>query len=130
MKDNSVSVYHRTLQILETEIFEIRRSLTLDILREIFVFKISSYDLRSNNTFERRQVHSIYHSTESISFLGPHFWGLLTLELKQLESPEVFKFKIKKCIPFGCPCRTYIHKVGFLESVGLTMMVAITIFIV
>ena len=110
--------------------FEIRRSLTLDILREIFVFKISSYDLRSNNAFERRQVHSVYHGTESISFLGPNFWGLVTLELKQLESSEVFKLKIKRCIPFGCPCRTYIHKVGFLESAGLTMIIAIIIFIV
>ena len=75
-----------------------------NILREIFVPKIS-YNLRSNNTFERRQFHSVYNGTESLSFLGPKIWDLVPLELKQLESLEVFKLKIKKWIPFACTCR-------------------------
>ena len=88
-----------------------------DILREIFVPKISLYNLRRNNTFERCQVHSVYHSTESLSFVGPKIWDLVPVELKQLESLEVFKLKIKKWIPFECPCRlcrTYMQQVGFL----------------
>ena len=88
-KDNSVSIHNKNLQALVTEMFKIRR----------------------NNTFERRHVHSAYHGTESLSFLGPEIWDLVPLELKQLESLEVFKLKIKKSIPFECPstlCRTYI----------------------
>ena len=87
------------------------------VVREIFVPKISLYNLRRNSTFERRQVHSVYHGTESLSFLGPKIWDLVPLELKQLESLEVFKLKIKKWIPFECPCRlcrTYIQQVGFV----------------
>ena len=116
-KDNSVSIHHRNLQALATEMFKIHRGLSPDILREIFVPKISLYNLRRNNTFERRQVHSVYHGTESSSFLGPKIWDLVTLELNQLESLEVFEFKIKKWIPFECPCRlcrTYIQQIGFL----------------
>ena len=116
-KDNSVSMHHRNLQSLATEMFKIHRGLSPDILREIFVPKISLYNLRRNNTFERRQVHSVYHGTESLSFLGSKIWDLVPLELKQFEIFEVFKLKIKKWIPFECSCRLcrpYIQQVGFL----------------
>ena len=116
-KDNSVSIHRRNLQALATEMFKIHMSLSPDILRQIFVPKISLYNLRRNNTFERRQVHSVYHGTESLSFLGQKIWDLVPLELKQLESLEVCKLKIRKWIPFECPCRlcrTYIQHVGFV----------------
>ena len=54
-KDNSLSIHHRNLQALATEMFKIHRGLSLDILREIFVSKVSLYNLCRNNTFERRQ---------------------------------------------------------------------------
>ena len=116
-KDNSVSIHHINLQVLATEMSKIHRGLSPDILREIFVPKITLYNLRRNNTFERRQVHSVYHRTESLSFPGPKIWDLMPLELKQLENLEVFKLKIKKWIPLECPCklcRTYIQQVGFV----------------
>ena len=116
-KDNSVSIYYKKLQALVTEMFKIHRGLFLDILTEISVLKISLYNLRRNNAFERRQVHSVYHGTESLPFLSPKFWDLVSLELKKLESLEVFKLKIKKWILFECPCRlcrTYIQQVGFI----------------
>ena len=70
-KDSSVSIHRRNLKALVTEMFKTLRGLSPDILTEIFVPKISLYNLRSNNTSERRQVHSVYHGTESLSFLGP-----------------------------------------------------------
>ena len=80
-KDNSVSIHHRSLQILAIEIFKIHSGLSPDILRKTFVPKISSSNLRRNNTFQRRQVHSAYHSTESLSFLGSKIWDLVPMEL-------------------------------------------------
>ena len=118
-KDNSVSIHHRNLQALATEMFKIQRDLSPDILREIFVPKISLYNLRRNNTFERRQVHSVYHGTESLSFLYPKSWDLVPLELKQLESLEVLKLKIKKWIPF----EPFIYnKLGLFKAVRLTII--------
>ena len=70
-KDNSVSIHHRNLQVLATEMFKINRGLSPEILRETFVPKTSSYNLRRNHTFKKRKVHSVYHGTESLSFLGP-----------------------------------------------------------
>ena len=80
-KDNSVSIHHRNLHALATEMFKIHRGLSPDILREIFVPKISLYNLRRNNTFEQRQVHSVYHGTELLSFLGLKMWDLLPSNL-------------------------------------------------
>ena len=70
-KDNSVSIHHRNLQVLATEMFKIHRGLSPEILRETFVSKTSSYNLCRNYTFEERKIHSVYHGIESLSFLGP-----------------------------------------------------------
>ena len=53
-KDNSVSIHHKNLKVLATEMFKTHRGLSPDILREIFEPKISLYNLRRNNTSERR----------------------------------------------------------------------------
>ena len=121
-KSKSFSIIFRNFQVLATEKFKIYRILCPDILREIFVPKINSYNICRNNTFERRQVHSVYYGTESLSFLSPKIWDLVSLELKKLESLEVFKFKIKKWIPFE-----FEKKLGFFEAVRLTIIIAIII---
>ena len=38
-KDNSVSIHHRNLQVLATEVLKFHRGLSLEILRETFVSK-------------------------------------------------------------------------------------------
>ena len=119
-------MHHINLQVLATEMFKNHRGLSPDILREMFVPKIGFYNLHRNNTFERSQVHSVYHNTESLSFLGPKIWDLVPLELKQLESREVFILKIKKWIAFGCLayCVKLIHnKLGFVKAVRVTMII-------
>ena len=116
-KDNYVSIHHRNLQVLATEMFKIHRGLSPKILRETFVSKINSYNLRRNGTFEKRKVHSVYDGTESLSILGPKIWDLVPVELKQSETLYSFKSKIKNWVLFECPCRickTYIQQVGFL----------------
>ena len=85
-KDNSVSIHHRNLHVLATEMFKIHRDLSPEILRQTFVSKTSSYNLRRNHAFEKRKVHSVYHGTESLSFLGPKLWDLVPVELKQSDS--------------------------------------------
>ena len=62
--------------------FKIHRRLPPEILRETFASETSLYNLRRNDTFEKRKVHSVYHSTESLSFLGPKIWDLVPVDLK------------------------------------------------
>ena len=102
-KDNSVSIHHTNLQVLAIEIFQ-KRALP--------------YNLRTNSNFSSRQVHSVYHGTESLSFLGPKIWELVPEDTKQSESLEIFKNEIKKWVPSICPsrlCRIYLQNIGFLK---------------
>ena len=47
-KDNSVSIYHRNFQVSAAEMFKIHWGLSPEIPREIFVPKITSYNIRRN----------------------------------------------------------------------------------
>ena len=94
-KDNSVSIHHRNVQILATEMFKISKNLSSEIVKEIFQERIASYNLRSNNSFTSHRVDSIYHCTESLSFLGPKIWEIVPLEIKESENKNIFKSRVK-----------------------------------
>ena len=51
--------------------FNNHQDLSTEILRERFVSKTSPHNFCRNEIFERRQLQSVYHATESLSFLGP-----------------------------------------------------------
>ena len=86
---------HRNMQVLATEMFKIHRDLSPEVVSETFESKTSSYNLRRNGAFEKRQVNFVYHGTESLSFLVPKIWDLVPVELNQLEGLDFFKLKIK-----------------------------------
>ena len=94
-KDNSVSIHHRNVQTLATEMFKISKNLPSEIVKEIFQERIVSYNLRSNNSFTSHRVDSIYHRTESLSFLGPKIWEIVPLEIKESENKNIFKRRVK-----------------------------------
>ena len=104
-KDNTVSIHDRNLQLWATEIFKIKNNMAPEILNEIFQNGTSSYNLRKNWSFSVRKVHSVYRGTESLSFLGPKIWKLVPEDIKQSESLDIFKSKIKHWVPLRCPCR-------------------------
>ena len=84
------------------------------------VFKLNSdsrYNLRQILQFSRSLVKSVYHGTESVSYLGPKNSNILPDDYKTMQNLDTFKIKIKKWKPENCPCRlckVYIDRVGFL----------------
>ena len=83
------------MQTLATEMFKISKNLSSEIVKEIFQERIASYNLRSNNSFTSHQVDSIYHCTESLSFLSPKIWEIVPLEIKESENKNIFKRRVK-----------------------------------
>ena len=78
---------------------------------------MSSYDLRNNSSFKRRRVNSVWHGTELVSYLGPKIWDLEPNEIKEPESLDTFKFKIKRWVLEAClciTCKIYPGQVGFI----------------
>ena len=96
-KDGSVSVHNRNLQILATEMYKIKNNLPPLIVTELFKQRNEQhYDLRKNSQFTLHPIRTVYHGSESISFLGPKIWNVLPDRLKNANSIEAFKNNANK----------------------------------
>ena len=119
-KDSSVSIHDRNILCLATEMYKISNRLSPPAVSNIFTRKnCHPYNLRLNSQFSRPLVRSVFHGTQSISYLGPVIWDILPDSYKNLPNFSVFKNRIKKWKPENCPCRlckTYISIVGFTQA--------------
>ena len=117
-KDSSVLIHIRNIKRLANEIFRFCNGLSLPLMNNIFKLKVENPDnLRQVSEFSRPIIKSVYHGTESISYLGPKKWDIVPEKLKNIDSLELFKKEIKTWKPDNCPCRlwkVYIESVGFL----------------
>ena len=116
-KDNSDTIHHGNIKILATETYKFLQGLSPPLMNEIFVERNNNYSLRENNVLTRRRVISVRYGTETVSFLAPKIWDILPKDIKNSESLDIFKRKIKKWIPSECPyrlCKTYEPQVGFI----------------
>ena len=71
VRERSVSVHVRNLQILATEIFKGHRDLSLPNFKELFNKRTLNYELRHPSQFTTRRVESVYNGSDSIASLGP-----------------------------------------------------------
>ena len=83
----------------------VKNNIAPEIMKELFAPKMSPYDLRNNNSFKRMRVNFVWHATESMSYLGPKIWDLVSNEIKESQSLDASKSKIKRWVPEECPCR-------------------------
>ena len=121
-KDDSVTIHHRNIKVIATETYKFFRGLSPPLTNEIFVERNNNYSLRGNNVLTRRRVNSVRYSTETVLFLAPKKWDVLPKEIKDSESLDIFERKIKKWIPWKCPCRlckAYLPQVGFIWVVKI-----------
>ena len=86
----SVSIHTRNLQMLATEMIKVYRSMHPPIFSELFRRRDICYNLRSNSNFAVSNVTSVFHGSESISYLGPKIWDIVPSELKQLTCLNAF----------------------------------------
>ena len=106
-KDKSVSVHHKNIQVLATEIYNTVNGLAPTILNSIFQIKNIEHNLRNKNNFKSRRIDSVRYGIDSLTYLGP----------KNLEYCSLRYKKIKKWIPGDCPCRLcrpFIQNLGYI----------------
>ena len=63
-----------------------------------------------------RNAKSVYHGSESISYLRPKIWEIIPVKIKETNSLNSFKIEIRKWVPQSYPCRLckqYTSGVGF-----------------
>ena len=117
-KDGSVSIHHRNIQALAIEMFKVKHKLCPEITSDIFMERTNyHFNLRNRSDFITPQVNSVYHGTESITYLGPKIWDMVPDSIKEEKSLNSFKESIKLWVPINCPCRlckVYLDGVGFI----------------
>ena len=74
-------------------------------MNEVFVNRNNAYNLRKPSEFVRPKIHSVFHSKESISYLGPHIQDVIPVEMKNLKTISAFKREVKNWKLENCPCR-------------------------
>ena len=135
-KDGSVTIHHRNLQFLVTEMFKVIHGLSPPFMSELFGYENERIrDTRSNTMFDGNpwddcspttlanfynnyNPKSVNNGAETLRNLGPKLWNIVPHNLKGITSLPLFKKKIKSWIPLKCPCRIcrlYISQVGYLN---------------
>ena len=98
--------------------FKSYKGLSPPIMDNVFKLRTENpYSLRQVPEFSRPIVKTVYHATESLSYLGPKIWDILPEKLRNMDNLESFKKEIKTWRKDNCPCRlckVYIESVGFL----------------
>ena len=96
--------------------FLIKHGQSPESVSDIFTQTTQHYNFRQNRHFSIRSVKSVYHCSESISYLGPKIWEIVPAKIKETNSLNSFKIEIRKWVPQSCQCRLcqqYISSVGF-----------------
>ena len=116
-KDGSVTIHHRNIRLLATEMFKATKGLGPEIMREIFV---PNNNPRSERSFHIPSVKTEHMGKNSVRYLGPIVWDdMLPEKFKTIQTVEKFKTEIKKWVPTNCPCslcKQYVAGVGFVNT--------------
>ena len=114
-KDGSMSIHHRNIQKVATEMFKVRNNLSPKIISDLFQLAPNS---KVGKSFFRPNVNTVYRGECSLRWFGPIVWdNMLPERFKSISTLEEFKGEIKKWIPDKCPCRLcreYIRGLGFV----------------
>ena len=117
LKDNAVTVHIKNIQALAIEIYKVVNNISSEIMKLVFPMKnVRRYP--SENVFHTRNVKSSHYGTSSLAYLAPKVWEIVPSELKNLNSIELFRLRIRSWNPKNCPCKlckTYICRVGYID---------------
>ena len=116
VKDGSVTVHTRNIQLLATGIYKVINNISPEIMNEVFQLKECT-NYSSRFPFKSHNVKTVAYGTETLSFLGPKIWSIVQEALKGIPSLKEFKKQIKLWRPDNCPCRickTFVAGVGFV----------------
>ena len=104
-KDKSVKTHHKNWRVLATKIWKVKHRLSHQIINNVFELKSVVYNMRRQNLFRSRNIHSVRLDTDSLTYLGPRIWNSVPQVIKNNESIYVVKSKTKQLIPISSPSR-------------------------
>ena len=85
-------------------------------MTQVFVAKDVSYTFRENNSLALPKAKVTLYGIDTIRFIGKKLWQTLPIEIKESQSLETFKQKIKLNRNFNRSCRlckNFVPNLGF-----------------
>ena len=111
-KANTVSIHHKNLQLLATEIFKTQKNLNPSFINKIFEEKETPHTISSDRNILAPKPSTTGYGIENARFLGAKMWHTMPSFLKESQTLNSFKRGIKNH-QFDCNCR--LCK-GFVEN--------------
>ena len=72
--------------------YKVANGMSSEIMNEILQLrKKSHYNVRHTTEFIIPLIHSVYHGSESVSYLGPKIWELIPPVIRQIDAFSGFK---------------------------------------
>ena len=90
--------HFKNIQSLMTEIFKIKNELAPPIMDSMFERRNGSYNLRNFQDFFTERTRIVHYVLETLSYRSLQLWSPLSGDIKQAESLETFKRKVKNWI--------------------------------
>ena len=86
-------------------------------MNELFPLNKNTYDLRNKRCWETSNVRTVSYGTETLLFRGQKIWQIIPDTIKESNSLNEFKQKVRHWNPIGCTCRlclNYVNNLGFI----------------
>ena len=124
-KDGSVTIHHRNIRALATEMYKVLNGLAPTFMREIFPQRnLANVECVAGNL--RNQVKfyntanpkSTIYGLDTLRHLGPIIWKAIPNVIRESPSLNIFKVRIKGWEASNCPCRLckiYIQQIGYVN---------------
>ena len=104
--------------------YKVQKGLAPIFMSNIFA---ENHNMHAQNVSARTRSQSTFYCSgipkttkfgiETLRYLGPKIWNMVPDNIKSAGSITIFKSKLKKWEPIGCPCRlcaTFISGLGLL----------------
>ena len=115
--DNSVTIHHRNIQALATEIYKTLNDLNPLFMKEVFSLKAHRYPLRTQNLIYPNP-RTVLYGLEFFGYRGSQIWKSIPREIQESEDISVFKTSFSKICKDLCKCnlcKLYISNLGYIE---------------
>ena len=114
---NEITIQHRNLQVLMTEIYKIINHVAPPIRSSLFEIRENTLNTIYFQVLSNESRRTVNYGLETICYRTPFLWANLPPEYKFENSLNIFKRKIKNWKGENCPCRickTYVTELGYI----------------
>ena len=114
-RNRSVSIHHKNIQTLTTEVLKVVNNICPPIMKTFFDFRGNRYNIRKFQ--EMRQQKTVQYGLETALYRAAQLWSLVSADLKSLPNVNLLILKIKHWECTECPCKlckTCLRNIGYV----------------